>query len=193
MRGGILTIGIILLIFGILLYFTGNNMVNEVEAYDVYDIPISEVIKGLSSSARAQYNTGKSLVMVGSIFGIVGFILCIAGIAAPSKKRGDKDDLRKKMPTSVLGEVIGEFKEKNRKSSQAECEICGKLKDTRELEVTNVGSNELYLCEKCRKLNEKKTEKTNVGDNEPVKILKTRYAKGEITKEEFEQMKKDLE
>ena len=26
-----------------------------------------------------------------------------------------------------------------------------------------------------------------------IKILKTRYAKGEITKEEFEQMKKDLE
>jgi len=43
------------------------------------------------------------------------------------------------------------------------------------------------------KLNEKKTEKTNAGDNEPVKILKLRYAKGEITKEEFEQMKKDLE
>ena len=192
MRGGVLALGLILLIFGILFYFIGNNLVQEVEAYDVEGIPISEILK-LDSGVRAKYDTGKSLVMFGSIFGIVGFILCIAGIAAPSKKRGDKDDLSKKMPTSVLGEVIGEFKEKNRKSSQAECEICGKLKDTRELEVTNVGSNELYLCEKCRKLNEKKTEKTNAGDNEPVKILKLRYAKGEITKEEFEQMKKDLE
>ena len=30
-------------------------------------------------------------------------------------------------------------------------------------------------------------------DDEPLKALKLRYAKGEITKEEFEQMKKDIE
>jgi len=37
-----------------------------------------------------------------------------------------------------------------------------------------------------------KNERKHVEDNEPVKILKLRYAKGEITKEEFEQMKKDI-
>lgn len=30
-------------------------------------------------------------------------------------------------------------------------------------------------------------------NNDPLKILKTRYARGEITKDEFEEMKKDLE
>ena len=30
-------------------------------------------------------------------------------------------------------------------------------------------------------------------DDEALKVLKLRYAKGEITKEEYEQMKKDLE
>ena len=32
-----------------------------------------------------------------------------------------------------------------------------------------------------------------MNDSEPNNILKQRYAKGEITKEQFEQMKKDLE
>ena len=39
MRGGILAIGLILLIFGILIYSTGNNLVQEVEAYDIEGIP----------------------------------------------------------------------------------------------------------------------------------------------------------
>ncbi len=33
----------------------------------------------------------------------------------------------------------------------------------------------------------------NVQSDDPITILKTRYAKGEITKEEFEEMKKNLE
>ena len=39
---------------------------------------------------------------------------------------------------------------------------------------------------------EKYNKKPKV-EEESIKILKSRYAKGEITKEEFEQMKKDLE
>ncbi len=81
MRGGILATGILLLIFGMFLYFTGNNMIQEIEAYDVYDIPISELLKTLSQDVRRQYETGQSMVMFGGILGIVGFILCIAGIA----------------------------------------------------------------------------------------------------------------
>ena len=86
MRGGILAVGIILLILGIFLYFTGNNMVEEVEAYDIEGIPISEILKLVSEDARRQYEMGQSMVTFGTIFGIVGFIVCIAGIAAPSKK-----------------------------------------------------------------------------------------------------------
>jgi len=86
MRGGILAAGIILLIFGIFLYFTGNNMIREIEAYDVEGIPISEILKLVSPDVREHYETGQSMVMFGTIFGIVGFIVCIAGIAAPSKK-----------------------------------------------------------------------------------------------------------
>lgn len=128
MRGGILTIGIILLIFGIFLYFSGNNMVQQVEAYDVEGIPISEILKLVSSDARRQYEVGQQMKMFGSIFGIVGFIVCIAGIATPSKKSEEKNHLKKKSD-----------------------------------------------------------------DEDLMKILKSRYVKGEITKEEFEQMRQDLE
>ena len=42
------------------------------------------------------------------------------------------------------------------------------------------------------RLSVKPNQVSNVGDDF-LKILKTRYAKGEITKEEYDEMKKDLE
>ena len=38
-----------------------------------------------------------------------------------------------------------------------------------------------------------KNKPNNKDEDDPLKILKIRYAKGKITKEEFEQMKKDIE
>ena len=90
MRGGILATGIILLILGIIFFFSGQQMVRQVEAYDVYDLPISEVWKTVSSSARNQYETGQAMIMFGGIFGLVGLILCIGGIAAPGKTEQSK-------------------------------------------------------------------------------------------------------
>ena len=52
------------------------------------------------------------------------------------------------------------------------------------LMITNRNVNEEILDE---------LKKTSKPSNNSVEILKTRYAKGEINKEEFEQMKKDIE
>lgn len=89
MRGGILAAGIILLILGIFLFFIGYSAMEEfsaVEEVDIYGIPIGKSAKYLNEDYMQNYQTAKSMEMFGLIFGIVGFILCIAGIAAPSKK-----------------------------------------------------------------------------------------------------------
>ena len=113
---GLLATGIILLCVGIVLFFVGYNIVNEITAYDVEGIPISEWLMGLNPSLRQQYETGQSYMQYGSISVIIGLISCILFIII-SRKKPEEDSM---------------------------------------------------------------------------KILKSRYAKGEITREEFEQMKKDL-
>jgi|GEM_PF-3917852 len=101
MRGGILAAGIILLILGIFFYYMGNNAINsgnakieEINKLNIYNLPISDVLMLLSPDLQALYSSGvqdiqsgQQLNMFGVIFGMVGLILCIAGIAAPSKRR----------------------------------------------------------------------------------------------------------
>jgi len=52
-------------------------------------------------------------------------------------------------------------------------------------------SNEENLCPYC--VNVEKRNFKNKENFSPIEILKIRYAKGEISKNEFEEMQKDLE
>ena len=128
MRIGIFTIGIILIIVGIFLFFHGNSTIHEIESYDIYGLPISDFFMLLSPDLKSQYELAQTMKVVGFGFGVVGLVVCIAGIAASSTK------------PQVVTQTEG--------STQ---------------------------------------------NNETSKILKLRYAKGEITKEVYEQMKKDIE
>ena len=61
------------------------------------------------------------------------------------------------------------------------CKYCGRVNSNNELE-----------CPYCKKNFNKNDKEINKNLN-PMDILKIRFAKGEITKKEFEEMKKDLE
>ena len=47
----------------------------------------------------------------------------------------------------------------------------------------------IYLIVQARKTN----SRTSTQDESPLDILKRRYAKGEVAREEYERMKKDIE
>ena len=88
MRGGLLAIGLLLLIIGIFVFYTANVALQEYEAVeelDIYGVPIGKTTKYLSEDYAEGYSTTQSMRLFGILTGCVGFILCIAGIAAPGK------------------------------------------------------------------------------------------------------------
>jgi len=76
------------------------------------------------------------------------------------------------------------------------CAICGIPKGHNRFFTVNKNNQELIVCEQCVEPYRKEIAMKNQVIEQPseaLNILKTRYAKGEITIEQFEQMKKDLE
>jgi len=101
----------------------------------------------------------------------------------------ERNDTRK----SFDRRTMHEYKQINEESTMAECESCEDLFSSDALEVYDVDGKELYLCEECGKKVVEKTKETTKTEDEALNVLRLRFAKGEITKEEFKQMKKDLE
>ena len=84
------------------------------------------------------------------------------------------------------------------KKNDVKCQICGIPKGDKHFYVVNKKDQKLIVCGKCvepyrNEIAMKNKEIKQTSDDESLNILKTRYAKGEITKEQYEQMKKDLE
>jgi hypothetical protein len=98
---------------------------------------------------------------------------------------------------SIVGASSSGIKQ-NTQSIDIKCEVCGIPKGDRHFYVVTKGNKSLKVCEQCvdKFRKDVELEKKVIGQashDESLNILKTRYAKGEITKEQFEQMKKDLE
>ncbi len=74
------------------------------------------------------------------------------------------------------------------------CQICGRSGNQKRFYLITEGKYKgKMVCEDCSDDIDKEAELKNKSQDEALKILRTRYAKGEIAKEQFEQMKKDLE
>ena len=89
---------------------------------------------------------------------------------------------------------ISQLEDFNKGESQAECEICGNQFNIKDFEIRKVGKNELLVCKECQnKLSNKQIKKESDNDKDLMNLLKTRYVKGEISKKEYEEIKKELE
>ena len=86
MRLGVIAIGLILGFLGVILYFTGAQMIAEVEAYDVGGLPVSEFLKAVDPVTRQKYEIGQTFVGFGIILGVIGFVLFIVGFVIPDKE-----------------------------------------------------------------------------------------------------------
>jgi len=114
MKKGVVASGIISLCVGIVVFFVGYNMVNEITAYDVEGIPISEWLMGLSPSLRQQYETGQLYMQYGSILVIIGLISCILFIII-SRKKPEEDSMKILKSRYTKGEITKEEYEKKKK------------------------------------------------------------------------------
>ena len=127
---------LILIIVAGILAIIGYQMVQNVEAYNVEGIPVSDFFRFISSDFNIYYSYSLIFLIGGSIGCAIGCVLVIVFAFLQNK------------------ESIAKSKVKNI-SSQVNMESLP-TKD------------------------------------EAINILRTRYAKGEITKEQLEQMKKDI-
>ena len=93
----------------------------------------------------------------------------VIGLVASSKKSIKTQDSRKELKIPLVSKTIKDFKDRNRVTNNIEL---------KENPINN------FVSEKIA---------NNSTDENAIEILKIRYAKGEISKDEFRQMKKDIE
>jgi len=153
------TIGVVFIAVGAILFFMGQSISNSV------DYRLNYYFGGGP-------NWAPIMSMFGIILLIVGFIVTVVGAVTEEKKKKTEDDVK--------------------------CQICGIPKGDQHFYVVNDKDHKSIVCGRCvepfrKEIAMKNKETIKTADDESLNILKTRYAKGEITKEQYEQMRKDLE
>lgn len=78
MKEGFVVAGVLLLILGVLLYFSGNNMVEEA--------PWKLIGGGGSSGYKNDIATGNGMIRIGVILGIIGVVAVVAGFASKNEE-----------------------------------------------------------------------------------------------------------
>ena len=137
MRRDVVGIGAILIIFGVFLYFIGNNM--------VMNAPYN-ILSGGYSGYQSDLETGRSLVGIGVILTLIGAISAVAGFVAKNNK--DAIPLKNERFCPTCGRHIPfdaiacPYCKKNFKAHLKGDEV--KTEEKEEIQEDNS-----YICSKC--------------------------------------------
>jgi hypothetical protein len=195
MRHSVVIVGIVVLAIAAFLYVGGASLYDY--SYNSYQAAMhnnqlagSIFITTQKIDTSAYENTiGQGRLMAGLSFLLIfiGVFIIIVGFV-----------IKKNNYTRVLTP----FGKKTTEFIEEKCKMCGKPKGSTQFYFVMKDDTKLNVCEECADEIEKedkvKIEKSSVDDiengkeDDPLFILQLRYVQGEITKEQYEQMKKDL-
>jgi hypothetical protein len=110
MRSGLLAVGILLFVFGGLIYMVGSNGVSE------YQTSLGQVNRYLSQSAQQDYQRYMLMETGGGLFAIVGLIISLAGIVSSEKGSSGRVNSGERVKRKVLAK---------KGAKTVTCPICG--------------------------------------------------------------------
>lgn len=158
--------------------YKNNNKIKELELKITHEKNKIRLLSKNIGQKRSQHNSAKTDESINTFLGLIGNT---ASQFQTATAKQSVETSRKALQEARLERDIVESKiELLEAELIAEKERMIKDHNTKENQILKNDSNE------------PSNDGSRTEDDEAVKILKIRYAKGEITKEEFEQMKKDV-
>jgi len=88
MRSGILTVGVAILIVGVILFFYGYSGLQEYGALGIWGV-ISQIF---STQAQQAVQQLRIITLAGIILGIIGFFTAVGGLVAKPSKVKKKEE-----------------------------------------------------------------------------------------------------
>jgi hypothetical protein len=92
MRIILLLIGIILIIASLFFYFTGDEIITQIEAYNVAGIPISEFIMYFRPDIKRHYELAQLFILTSKILGITGSAAILLWIISSKKEQSQNNN-----------------------------------------------------------------------------------------------------
>jgi len=184
----VLTIAVFLYVGGTSLYdYSYSNYSEAVQNNQFVGLPFVNVLKIDTTPYENGMGLGRLMTVLGFMFIFIGAPMIAIGFAIKENN---------------FYSAISPFGKKTKPSILEKCEIYNKPKGSEQLYLVTKDNWSRNVSEQCAdeidKEDKVRIEKSSVADTEndkeddPLLVLQLRYVQGEITKEQYEQMKKDL-